>query len=775
MPGLFTLICLALAMSPLRARAEADSEWLDLPADLPHNYGVIGVVVEAASPETLRVSRVHPHSPAKVAHLRPGDLILAVDGYRVRTQGEFSDYAKSRKPDTVVRLNLLRGDPAVAVTINCGVTDRARLYFLMAEQGRAPVTDTPRHLAWTAGADSLERAARRLIAGQGAEGVLDSLVTAFDLEAERYAADCRLADIDYLLRHPLKTTAVAHDLAADLTAAPDLADLLSTAAAHLDLEAIQADDDAQLTIHHPVPSRLEQLVLEPLVQAGRLVERAMAGLDSSEQVYLRSHALSLLQRFGRTFYLDRGDSAETEAHVRTLRLAKEVDVASLVAAARTLAPFASRQGRRDLKSMGRRLDRASLPADLPTAFAGDFVFAARTDWGWVLVGDEGDNYYGEDALFILDLGGDDLYANNAASPALVASRSIYASSHGFSPPATLRCAAPVGVVLDLGGNDRYIGHRTGSVGSALGGVGLLVDASGNDLYEGSDLSQAAAFCGIGILVDERGDDVYLARESSQAAAYFGVGLLLDRRGDDLYSATQFGQGFGGTRGLGLLLDREGADQYLADRAVPSGYGTPGVYNGWSQGVGCGFRGYTSGGLGLLVDEAGNDRYQAGNFSQGVGYFFGLGALLDHGGDDEYRGTRYTQGASAHQAAGVLIDGAGDDRYTGRVAANQGGAWDVGIALLEDRGGDDEYLADGLAQGAAAMNGLGILMDWGGSDRYKAGLGQGDGGSTEYWGGRNAANLGLLIDVGAASDTYSLKERVDGTTRRTTNVGLFRDE
>jgi hypothetical protein len=208
--------------------------------------------------------------------------------------------------------------------------------------------------------------------------------------------------------------------------------------------------------------------------------------------------------------------------------------------------------------------------------------------------------------------------------------------------------------------------------------------------------------------------------------------------------------------------------------VPSGYGTRGVYNGWSQGVGCGFRGYAAGGIGVLADTGGEaDAYQAGNFSQGTGYFFALGVLADAGGDDRYLGTRYTQAASAHQAVGVLLDGGGDDEYRGAVAANQAGAWDVGIAVLVDESGDDRYQGAGLAQGAAAMNGFALLYDGGGADTYRANAGQGSGGSIDYWGGRGALNLGLLIDAGG-SDSYDRKGRRDGASLRDSRVGLFAD-
>ena len=70
-----------------------------------------------------------------------------------------------------------------------------------------------------------------------------------------------------------------------------------------------------------------------------------------------------------------------------------------------------------------------------------------------------------------------------------------------------------------------------------------------------------------------------------------------------------------------------------------------------------------------------------------------------------------------------------------------------MACLEDHSGNDHYSAVELAQGAAAMNGVGLLFDRDGRDTYQATSGQGHGGKANYWGGRGAANLGILIDGG----------------------------
>jgi len=188
----------------------------------------------------------------------------------------------------------------------------------------------------------------------------------------------------------------------------------------------------------------------------------------------------------------------------------------------------------------------------------------------------------------------------------------------------------------------------------------------------------------------------------------------------------------------------------------------------------GFRGFTAGGIGLLL-SAGNedDFYQAGDFSQGTGYFLGLGILADEGGADMYRGARYAQGSAAHAAVGVLLDQHGRDQYFSSTGASQGAAWDAAVAVLSDLQGNDRYISGPLSQGAAAMNGVGWLYDRAGDDIYQCASGQGDGGSTEYWGGRGALNLGLLID-GAGVDDYSRPDRQDRSRMRDSQVGLFFD-
>lgn len=721
-------------------RAQDSGDLRPFPAQLEYRFGVVGVRAHAVA-ETLLVDKVRLHSPAARSGLRVDDRILGAAGVRLTSADQLSRLVQSISPGDSITFRVLRGEQWLDLA--CQVTDRKQLYALMAEEGDPAVLHAARHHLWELSSGTVETRARRLIEHQLATGIIDTLTQALALELTRYGADGRLADVDFVLRNPLKAPAaaraIAHSFAPDL----QLTDYLLAASIHLDLDQPPVSPQAS-------PEQFKELLLGPLEAAAEQVELAFTRLSTEQRTELRDGIEPLLRRFDQSFYLDEGDSSETEMHIRTVRLAKRVDVARLLQAAQHLSGMTQPGTLERVEAAAG--DLQPITAGLPATFEGRFLHAEETPWGWFIVGDTTANVYAGPAAMIVDLGGDDTY---------------------LAGPGGAR-DTPVAVVIDLGGNDRYIGNRPGSLGGAALGVGLLVDRSGDDIYTGDLLTQGAAFCGVGVLWDAEGDDTYLAQHSAQGAGFFGAGLLIDRDGDDLLSLGQYGQGFGGAHGLGILLDGGGGDRCVADLKVPSSYGTPGVFSGWSQGVGLGFRGFAAGGLGLLVSAGdGNDTYQAGDFSQGTGYFFGLGILADTGGDDRYLGARYAQGSSAHQAVGVLLDDRGNDSYHSLLAASQGAAWDASVAALIDSSGDDNYVGGDIAQGAAAMNGIGWLYDVSGDDVYQARSGQADGGSTQYWGGRGALNLGLLLD-GQGHDIYSRADRMDSAAIRDSRVGLFLD-
>ena len=753
---------------------------LAVPGDLQGRYGLIGVRVEAAGDTAVVVASTIFPSPAVRAGLRRGDLILGADQYRISKPKDLSRYVQSLDPGSEVSLLVERSETSRSpasqrFTVQCRVTDVKDLYSLMNEHGtESPALGRPRHKRWLAASDSLENTAIRFVDRAAHAQSLQDLQRALVLEGERYGADLRLADVQLALMHPLKIAGMTFELSHDITRFAELSDYLRLAANRLDLDTT---DSAMDTDHLTLPDTemlsdaqlspaLRRDLLTPFAIASAQLEVAFDDLSVDERRLLLRQIPTLLTEFTRARSLDQGDSTETAMHAATLRLAKRVEVSGLVRAAAALAvvtqPKALKRIRRAVRSMSGKNDVAALPS----TFGGEFLFARDSERGWVLIGGEGDNIYGGDAAIIVDLGGDDIYLNNCGAPVFIAADGELTSEQ----------QSAVGLLIDFDGDDEYIGNGWGSMGAAIGGIGFLIDLKGNDSYNGAWLTQGSAFCGVGVLWDQAGDDRYHAQQPAQAAAFFGAGLLLDRSGNDHYAAAEQAQGFGGAAGFGLLHDRRGADRYLADRGAPSSYGSAGVFEGWSQGVGCGFRRWASGGMGVLVDGAGDDLYQAGNFSQGTGYFFGLGMLADLDGDDRYRSSRYSQGTAAHQAVGCLLDINGDDDYFARQAANQGAGWDAAVGIIEDRAGDDRYEGGLLAQGAASMNGVGVLFDWAGKDHYVAGDGQGKGESVEYWGGRQAFNIGMMLDTGGQSDHYVGKRpHLDNTEQVSSKVGLFLDQ
>ena len=755
---IFTLALVFECAGCLPATLRTTADYRPLPADLAVNYGLIGVRLGAASKDTVEILRVFPRSPASAAGLAAGDRLLAADSFRLRTILEASRYLRSLEPGSWTNLIIQRGRRISRV--ECRVTHVRDLYFTMSENGGKGGANAARHVDWTSRTGRLERSTLELAGSHGRTESLHGLESALRSEMERFGADSRLQDVHFALEHPLKSVQMTDALASASAEAGSLTEHLAHAAMRLDAggsETTPSVADGALDR----PSHIGDFLASSYRRATLRAEAAFSHLDSAARDTLYDGIAPLLESFKTSRYLSLEDTTEFSEHVRTIQLAKRVNLRDLIMAAGLLSQLATEQSLSRIRPLADAVN-SSVPDSLPSGFRGDIRYAHHTRWGWILVGGPGDNVYGKEAAVIVDLGGDDLYLNNCGAPPTI------------SEDGKRRQLGRVGLIIDLAGDDHYIGNRLGSIGSGLAGVGLLVDLNGDDVYQGTDLTQGAAFCGVGILRDAAGDDQYLAQTTAQGCGLFGAGFVFDGAGDDLYSSTILSQAFGGPKGLGQLLDRAGDDRYLADGVIPSSYGTTDVFQGWSQGVGSGLRGASSGGVGLLVDLNGSDEYQAGNFSQGTGYFFGIGMLVDRDGADTYVGSRYVQGTAAHQAVGVLIDENGNDHFLGGPAAAQGAAWDASVGILEDRAGSDRYSAKDLAQGAAAMNGVGILYDWAGADVYHAESGQGQGGSTSYWGGRNAVNFGVMMDDGGENDAYSDSSKSNGTSSTTLGVGLFLD-
>jgi hypothetical protein len=464
-------------------------------------------------------------------------------------------------------------------------------------------------------------------------------------------------------------------------------------------------------------------------------ERAFSRLSSEERTFL----FEQLDAFGSamiqaTYLQSDTDSKRLEANLKLIQLAALVDFSELFAAAQVVSSLFNLSG-----------EFFALPD------VAEGVLASReTKFGRFLICGNGKTWHKEDAAFILDLGGDDLYTNNAGAS---------------------RKNIPIAVVIDLSGNDAYESSVPWCQAAGRLGIGALYDAYGDDAYLGQRWAQGVGAFGVGILNDSQGRDTFRADEFSQGAAVFGIGLASGGLGDDRYTAARFAQGFAASGAVGCLHDVDGDDRYYCKGRQPTSFGDRGIFEGWGQGCGTGIRGVASGGIGILRDDSGQDTYEGGNYTQGGGFYFGWGICFDSSGNDRYVASRWGQGFAAHQAIGFCEDLGGNDTYIIRQGGGQSFAWEESVTALFDRDGDDLYQGGRFhCQGASAHNGFSLFVDQRGKDRYDYEPGPGLAGPNDYHGG---TSLSIFIDEGEGDDVYSTES--NNRKRTTPGNGIFIDK
>ncbi|MFI5181863.1 MAG: hypothetical protein ACHQPI_10765 [Thermoanaerobaculia bacterium] len=269
------------------------------------------------------------------------------------------------------------------------------------------------------------------------------------------------------------------------------------------------------------------------------------------------------------------------------------------------------------------------------------------------------------AALLLDREGDDRYE-------------ILRDGQGYGGP------GGVGALVDLSGNDRYeavrdparagrpdpradgkaansnaqgvgVGRRVDAPakGSWAGGLGLLVDVSGNDEYVGGTFCQGAGYWfGTGVLADGGGDDRYEAVWYAQgSAAHYALGTLLDAGGNDRYALVGTGGaglGFGWDFAAGVFADLAGDDTYSAVRLA----------------LGAAMKRST----GIFLDAGGNDVYECASPAECLGY-------VD---DDPSWAVRDPAAPRWHEGsqAALFLDLGGTDRYPEGRGANDWtwGSW-----------------------------------------------------------------------------------------------------
>ena len=488
------------------------------------------------------------------------------------------------------------------------------------------------------------------------------------------------------------------------------------------------------------------LDLPTIAQA--LMDARTQSLDHQSQWQAWDKATALVAQM-------RGDwsinSEQAGNHVQVIRMSKDL-AGPLLAAHLSAMQANAYQWETTIKSklmMNRQpIPAAQLPDELVEVVEGDILaYQLDANNNYQVLAGKGDNVFDMSKIAsVVDMGGNDRY--------------VYPDGKFLDPTSPTRNQT----IIDRGGNDTYesMGDFFGPA-TGVFGYSLLDDRAGNDVYIAhGQLSIGAGLFGIGVLIDRAGNDQYentgVDAGFTMGVGFYGSGLIIDKAGSDTYIGEKLCQGIGGPRGFGAIIDSNGSDIYRANGPTfGSAYGTPAVFLGMSQGFGYGIRGYAAGGVGAIYDFGGNDKYEAGEFSQAGGYYYGLGIIHDFSGHDLYYGNRYGQAFAAHQAAGILVDDQGDDTYWSMTAASQAGTWDESIGMLIDKAGNDSYRCDGLGQGGAAMQAIAIFLDLDGDDHYSANPGAVMGQSssnTYHYNEDKVMSFSFFLDKGSGRDSYS---------------------
>jgi hypothetical protein len=458
-----------------------------------------------------------------------------------------------------------------------------------------------------------------------------------------------------------------------------------------------------------------QFVTQILAQSELLFQKAFRNFTPAEIQMLKEKAFDITEGLMKGLYLHEDDNLERrQRNLRLMPLLQKIQVTEL---GRSLIPF---QGildhRQDLLTWARTQCQQGRRG----------IEKLKSSLGLILIGGCGTDDYaawaGENPILILDLGGDDFYPDVTAN------------------------------IVDLSGKDRYEASNSWTLAAGLFRTRAVIDFSGDDVYQIADGGLAASFAGASLLLDLDGNDIYRAHAYSMGTSIAGVSALIDNQGQDSYHSAIFSQGVGIAGGIGILMDAHGADRYLSKGASPSSYSDPGQFDGWSQGVGVGFRGFVSGGWGFLYDGDGQDLFESGTFSLGGGYYFGLGSLINDGQqNDFYQSARYSQGFSAHYAVGNFLDLGGDDIYQSSSFVGEGMAWDLSLTLFEDRSGQDSYKTCEHCLGVASQNSMAFFLEASGKDRYVGPhLPYAEKRYNDYHGG---TSWGLFWDAGHEADQY----------------------
>ena len=710
----------------------------------------------------LLIQYVIENSPAEKFGLKKDDIILKLNEKTILPRlgaslsGEFVREIQRHSPGSSVTLTILRNKIIKNIKLGLGKMPKAPV----------PMADY-KNLAKTIPAREslLEKTLKQQQMLSNYYEVADLIKKkSADIVSYRFDPNnhnlFRLGEVNYLLNHPLHTPILTRNLTGQLKKYFSPVDRNFSELLNFTAKKIDVDYSPKKLFKFPSELSLDTFLgslLQLLLNASSIRQEAFSKLTKEEMDFLFLYSKIYLPS---TTVKTDGETnkkitdEEEKELLRFLKLALKVDYEKLFYSSQIMLHVFDANTIERLKNL--KISKEKLfvsDIDQIDIVSGDVILNKKTEIGRIIIGGYGQTIYWENSAVIIDLGGDDIYYNNAGSST---------QNNPFS------------ILVDLSGNDKYISTQPFTQGSGILGTGVLIDLSGDDIYTSRDLSQGIGILGSGFLIDLDGDDQYSGKSSVQGLGLFGMGFILEGGGNDLYLADRYAQGIGFTKGIGGIIEADGSDYMFAGGKYPDFRDPENATESFAQGFGYGLRPIntsvgSSGGIGLVYDQNGNDVYISDYFGQGASYWYAFGALVDEAGDDLYISGRYSQGAGIHVSIGTLIDEKGNDHYVSTFGVGQGCGHDFGTGVLIDNDGDDFYKGGVLVQGFGNETGMGILYDRKGNDKY---VSDGGPGSGNFSSSHEAGSIGLHVDAEGV-DSYSNGEKNSRVLNRK-NWGLFWD-
>ena len=243
---------------------------------------------------------------------------------------------------------------------------------------------------------------------------------------------------DYLFSHPLTLPGFAENLAKQFQAADTPVELCREFDRGFDIRIPDLATGSRVIVtetESALQKRLDTILPELdqiMIQVQSDVERAFRNLTPDEQAWLREDIHRYFYSNGTLRFL----TAPVSDQFRIYQLAVRVDYGLLFYARSRLIHMAE-------ACVSQLLDLAGMLPPKP----GEILVDREFVWGRLVIGGTGMNYHDKPAALVIDLGGDDVYLNNAGS------------NMGHN----------AGFLLDLSGNDTYQTRNNACQGARLYG------------------------------------------------------------------------------------------------------------------------------------------------------------------------------------------------------------------------------------------------------------------------------------------------------------------